>query len=104
MSRPTSGRVIRGVSTGAIYLGVLPFIGVQVLVIAALVAFPGLVDTGSGRDRCFDEAAVIEILSAPPGAEPASRTGVGKSACQSASARSGTSRLSATVDPSIEAG
>ncbi len=99
-----TGHVIRGVGTGAIYLGVLPFIGVQVLVIAALVAFPGLVDTGSGRARCFDDAAVIEILRAEPDAGSARRTGVGKSACQSASARSRSSRLSTAVDQSIEPG
>jgi hypothetical protein len=38
-----TGRAQRGVSTGDIYLGTLPFVAVQVLVMALVIAFPVLV-------------------------------------------------------------
>jgi TRAP-type mannitol/chloroaromatic compound transport system permease large subunit len=40
---PHTGTTIRGIGTNDIYVGVLPFVGVQVLVLGLLIAWPALV-------------------------------------------------------------
>ena len=40
---PESGEKIPGISTNDIYLGVLPFVGMQLIVLAMLIAWPQLV-------------------------------------------------------------
>jgi TRAP-type mannitol/chloroaromatic compound transport system permease large subunit len=40
---PDSGRTVRGISTRDIYIGILPFVGVQLLVLGLLINWPGLV-------------------------------------------------------------
>ncbi|MEO5883173.1 MAG: TRAP transporter large permease subunit, partial [Caldimonas sp.] len=59
---PATGRVARGLGTGEIYRGVLPFVAVQLLVMSALIAFPQLVRVESSRTQRLDEEAVNEIL------------------------------------------
>lgn len=58
-----TGRTLPGVSTGDIYRGALPFIAVQVLVMALIIAFPGLVSGGlhPAKPR-IDETAVVRSL------------------------------------------
>jgi TRAP-type mannitol/chloroaromatic compound transport system permease large subunit len=64
-----SGRTIAGVSTAAIYRGAVAFIILQVLMVAIVVMFPGLVSPESGHDP-MDGAGRIEI-TLPPLAPPA---------------------------------
>ncbi|MDP1690811.1 MAG: hypothetical protein Q8L49_02415 [Burkholderiaceae bacterium] len=71
-----SGRTLRGISTGDIYLGSLPFVLVQVLVMALIIAFPALVigDADKSKPK-FDRAAIDVQLremnqQREPGAEP----------------------------------
>ena len=71
-----TGRTLRGVSTADIYIGSLPFVLVQVLVMALIIAFPALVigDADKARPK-FDRAAIEQQLRAmdkeqTPASEP----------------------------------
>ena len=73
---PETGVTVRGVSTGDIYLGSLPFVLVQVVVMALIIAFPALVlgEVDAGKVK-FDRAAIERELrelknDAAPGAAP----------------------------------
>ncbi|MEO5697594.1 MAG: TRAP transporter large permease subunit, partial [Burkholderiaceae bacterium] len=57
-----SGAIVRGVSTGVIYRGVLPFVAVQVLVLALMIAFPGIVHIDDGSATRLSDDAVMQIL------------------------------------------
>jgi TRAP-type mannitol/chloroaromatic compound transport system permease large subunit len=52
----------RQISTGDIYLGVLPFVAVQVLVMALIIAFPAIVMHGNDRVNKLDAPAVERAL------------------------------------------
>ena len=56
-----SGRRVPGVSTLDIYLGALPYVAVQVLVMAAVIAWPALVRLDNNRPR-LDEATAERVL------------------------------------------
>ena len=58
----TSGRVVPGVSTQDIYFGVMPFVAVQLLVMAAVIAWPSLIHLDGERSPKFDEAATEVAL------------------------------------------
>jgi TRAP-type mannitol/chloroaromatic compound transport system permease large subunit len=58
---PVSGRTVPGVSTADIYAGVAPFIGVQVLVMAAVIAWPALIRLDTDGPK-LDEAATEVAL------------------------------------------
>jgi tripartite ATP-independent transporter DctM subunit len=65
------GHRTRGVATADIYRGALPFTAVPIVVMALLIAFPGLVLL-SGAPAALSEAEVEHILrSAEPGPDPA---------------------------------
>ncbi len=59
---PHTGATAHGVSTRDIYLGVQPFVAVQVLVMALLIAFPALVLVSLDRGRPPVPAAQIDRL------------------------------------------
>ena len=68
---PGSGNTTHGVSTRDIYLGVQPFIGVQVLVMALLIAFPALVLDSLDRPRPkVPQAQVERVLQEMSPAKP----------------------------------
>jgi len=58
---PASGRRVPGVSTTDIYLGALPYVGVQLLVMAAVIVWPALVRLDD-RQPVFDEETAIRVL------------------------------------------
>lgn len=62
-----SGKTIPGITTNDIYLGVLPFVGVQLLVLGLLIAWPSLV-LRETLAAPLDAAAVERMLehAAPP--------------------------------------
>lgn len=58
-----TGRMIKGVSTGDIYLGALPFVAVQVLVMGLIIAFPALVLGDAARGTpTMDRPAIDQQL------------------------------------------
>ena len=57
-----TGQTIKGVSTNDLYLGVLPFVAVQVLVMGLLIAFPELVQWDDGRSRRLSDETVLQML------------------------------------------
>jgi GntP family gluconate:H+ symporter len=66
-----SGRRIPAITTGQIYWGAVPFVVIQVVMVAIVIAFPGLV-TGNLERTKFDPSKVQIILpeeqfqNAPP--------------------------------------
>ncbi|MGE0100187.1 MAG: TRAP transporter large permease subunit [Hydrogenophaga sp.] len=65
---PASGNTVRGIGTHDIYIGILPFVGVQLLVLGLLIAWPGLVMRDSPAPP-LDAAAVqseLERVTPPP--------------------------------------
>ena len=64
---PQSGRTVPGVRTNDIYTGVLPFVGIQLLVLGLLIAWPQLVVRDSPAAP-LDAAAIERALeiAAPP--------------------------------------
>jgi TRAP-type mannitol/chloroaromatic compound transport system permease large subunit len=66
-----SGRTLPGIRTNDIYIGVLPFVGVQVLVLGLLIAWPGLV-LRKASPAPLDAAAVERAIErfAPASTQP----------------------------------
>jgi TRAP-type mannitol/chloroaromatic compound transport system permease large subunit len=73
-----SGRIVPGVSTRDIYLGVMPFVAVQVLVMVAVVAWPSLIRLEQERpgldadttERVLEHAADAGALFTPSRPRP----------------------------------
>jgi TRAP-type mannitol/chloroaromatic compound transport system permease large subunit len=61
---PDSGRQMPGISTNDIYIGVLPFVGVQLLVLSLLIAWPALV-LREPTPALLDDAAIERALEIP---------------------------------------
>jgi GntP family gluconate:H+ symporter len=58
-----TGQPIRRVSTGDIYLGALPFVAVQVLMMGLIIAFPALVlGDGADKAKAMDRSAIEQQL------------------------------------------
>jgi tripartite ATP-independent transporter DctM subunit len=66
---PDGGKMMPGISTNDIYIGVLPFVGVQLLVLGLLITWPALVlrETSAAP---LDAAAIERALEIPAPAEP----------------------------------
>ncbi|HEU5296688.1 MAG TPA: TRAP transporter large permease subunit [Burkholderiaceae bacterium] len=58
----TSGQRVPGVSTRDIYVGVMPFVAVQVLVMAAVIAWPSLIRLDGRRVPQFDDETAERVL------------------------------------------
>jgi len=59
---PESGKTIRRVRTGDIYLGAMPFVAVQVVVLALIIAFPALVLGEATVKKKLDRGAIEQQL------------------------------------------
>jgi TRAP-type mannitol/chloroaromatic compound transport system permease large subunit len=58
-----TGQPIKRVSTGDIYLGALPFVAVQVLMMGLIIAFPALVlGDAAGKGQAIDRPAIDQQL------------------------------------------
>ena len=66
---PDSGRTMPGISTNDIYIGTLPFVAVQLLVLGLLIAWPTLVLRESTAAP-LDAAAIERALETPAPAVP----------------------------------
>ncbi|WP_119417980.1 TRAP transporter large permease [Desertibaculum subflavum] len=62
-----SGRMIDGVSTAQIYWGAVPFVVIQVIMVAIVIAFPGLVTAGLDSGPKIDPSKVKIELPMPGG-------------------------------------
>jgi TRAP-type mannitol/chloroaromatic compound transport system permease large subunit len=58
---PVSGRTVPGVSTGDIYVGAIPFVAVQALMMCAVIAWPALIRLDTDGPQ-LDEAATEVAL------------------------------------------
>ncbi|MEZ5728444.1 MAG: TRAP transporter large permease subunit [Burkholderiaceae bacterium] len=57
-----TGAPVAGVTTGQIYWGAVPFVLIQVVMVALIIAFPGIVSGGMSRKAEFDTSKVkIEV-------------------------------------------
>jgi tripartite ATP-independent transporter DctM subunit len=63
-----TGATIQPVTSGQIYMGALPFLGIQLFMVAIVVAFPGLVTHYKSGQAAVDPAA-IKLNVPMPGAE-----------------------------------
>jgi GntP family gluconate:H+ symporter len=57
------------ITTGQIYWGAVPFVAIQILMVALVIAFPGLVSSGSGAKPAID-ASKVQIEVQPEEAAP----------------------------------
>jgi len=61
-----SGKLIAGVSTMQIYRGAMPFVAIQVVMIALVIAFPEMVLSGIGKGTVVDPSTIrIEMPPLP---------------------------------------
>jgi hypothetical protein len=62
-----SGKLTPRVTTGQIYWGAVPFVGIQIIMIALVIAFPGLVTSGLDKKKVFDTDTMrIEVPAEAP--------------------------------------
>ncbi len=62
-----SGKLTPRVTTGQIYWGAVPFVGIQIIMIALVIAFPGLVTGGLAKQKVFDTNKMqIEVPAEAP--------------------------------------
>ncbi len=59
-----TGRKIRGITTAEIYWGSVPFVCIQIIMVAIVIAFPGLVTSGLTPGKKVDPGTIE--LEAPP--------------------------------------
>ena len=58
----SSGRTLPGISTADIYIGTMPFVLIQALVMVAVIAWPSLIRLDIGKVPKLDDATVDAIL------------------------------------------
>ena len=60
-----TGKRIEPITTGQIYRGAIPFVGIQIIMVGLTIAFPGMVMRYKAGEVEFDPAKVKVILPAP---------------------------------------
>jgi TRAP-type mannitol/chloroaromatic compound transport system permease large subunit len=70
---PVNGKLTARVTTGQIYWGAVPFVVIQVIMVAILIAFPGLV-TGGLAKSAVDPSRIEIQIEAPDYEKEASET------------------------------
>ena len=66
-----TGKVMDGVTTAEIYWGAIPFVVIQVIMVAIVIAFPGLVTGNLDKASNADPSKVKIEIQAPPSDEAA---------------------------------
>jgi hypothetical protein len=67
-----TGKVTPRVTTGQIYWGAVPFVLIQCLMVALIIAFPGLVTGGLAKKAAINTDQIqIEVPAEEPGEESA---------------------------------
>ena len=65
-------KLIEPVTTMQIYWGAIPFVIIQIIMVSAIIAFPGIVSSGLDKAEAVDLDKVgTEMMANMPGAEPA---------------------------------
>ena len=75
-----TGKRIGKVTIEQIYWGAVPFVIIQVLMVALIIAFPGLVSSGLTKDEKIDLDKVMQQLQVPTARDSAGTPGTGASA------------------------
>jgi TRAP-type mannitol/chloroaromatic compound transport system permease large subunit len=66
-----TGQSIKAVTTSEIYKGSIAFIVLQLIMVAAIMAFPGLVTGSIVKEKSLSNEEVMELLNVPNAEEPA---------------------------------
>jgi len=62
-------KMIQPVTTMQIYWGAIPFVIIQIIMVAAIIAFPGIVSSGLDKTEKIDlDKVVLEVQAEPPAA------------------------------------
>jgi TRAP-type mannitol/chloroaromatic compound transport system permease large subunit len=61
-----TGRTMDGVTTADIYRGAVPFVVIQVIMVALVIAFPGMVTAGMDKGPKVDPGSIKIEIEAPP--------------------------------------
>jgi len=57
-----TGQPVQKVTTGQIYWGAVPFVLIQIVMVGLVIAFPGLVSSGLGKEETIDADKVFQQL------------------------------------------
>jgi TRAP-type mannitol/chloroaromatic compound transport system permease large subunit len=67
-----TGKLTQGITTMQIYWGAVPFVGIQIIMVALVIAFPGMVLSSLGGGTKVDPSTIrIEMPALPGSDEPA---------------------------------
>ena len=66
-----TGKLTDGVTTAQIYWGAVPFVCIQVVMVALVIAFPGMVTSGLDKGNGVDPSKVKIEIQAPPSEDSA---------------------------------
>ena len=66
-----TGKLMDGVTTAQIYWGAVPFVFIQVLMVALVIAFPGMVTSSLDKGTGVDPSKVTIEIQAPPSVDDA---------------------------------
>ncbi len=66
-----TGKLTDGVTTAQIYWGAVPFVCIQVIMVALVIAFPGMVTAGLDKGNGVDPSKVKIEIQAPPAEDAA---------------------------------
>ncbi len=82
-----TGKPIKKVTIEQIYWGAVPFVIIQVLMVALIIAFPGLVSSGLAKDEKIDLDKAIQQLQIPSARDSVGTSAPGASAPEGADAK-----------------
>jgi tripartite ATP-independent transporter DctM subunit len=82
-----TGKPIKKVTIEQIYWGAVPFVIIQILMVALIIAFPGLVSSGLATDEKIDLDKAIQQLQVPSARDSAGAAAPGASAPEGGDAK-----------------
>jgi len=99
-----TGKTIPAVTTPQIYKGSIAFIILQLMMVAAVIAFPNLVTGGIGKVEQIDADKALQLMMAPePEAAASEPTAAGSEPSQGASGPAGGENPSAAEEDPMKA-
>ena len=66
-----TGKLMDGITTAQIYWGAVPFVVIQVIMVALVIAFPGMVTSSLDKGNGVDPSKVTIEIQAPPSVDDA---------------------------------
>ncbi|MEQ1807536.1 MAG: TRAP transporter large permease subunit, partial [Burkholderiaceae bacterium] len=82
-----TGKTIKKVTIEQIYWGAVPFVIIQVVMVALIIAFPGLVSSGLAKDEKIDLDKAIQQLQVPSARDSVGAAAPGASAPEGGDAK-----------------